>query len=152
MKKFYFITILIVILLSCFSCSDDKNTVISVKIPDTNVWVGIDENSPAMANVESVFSLVIVGNKYNNTFDEQISFVDTSATIAIALEDYESGKCTIQIKNDGDDVLFSRELTGNLAYANVSEFDDIPGELIVTFENFTGNLSFALTGQGEETN
>lgn len=148
MNKHFVISIICITFFFCFSC-ENENGVKSFDDEEVK-WSDYSANIPVLGKSDGAFSYVVVGDDFSATCDETIVFDAKNVSIAIVIDSYEVGTGKISIKNDSSNVIFEKEISSNMVYAAVTELEDIPGQIVLSLKNFTGNMEFALAESDSE--
>ena len=128
------------LLISC----DTDNSILSVD-NDNIIDIEIENtNSPRVIKENGSFSFGLRGRDYSGTTSEPVYFDTEKVVLAINLENHSSGRCVMTIKSDYNNVLFTKEITGNIIYSEELDLDDYPEQVTLNFYDFTGTIKVAV--------
>ena len=142
MKKIFVVLFIIFIGLFLFSCESENNI---VSIEDDNIFdTEVSKNSPRITKENGNFAYILKGDEYTGSNSESLVYGKKNVVLTINVEKYKKGSCSVIIRSDYNNVLYTENINGNIIYSKGHEFEDYPEQIYIETKNFDGNIKIAL--------
>ncbi len=133
----------ILFLMACLSC-ENKTSILSVDDDKINDITIENTNSPTIRKEKGSFTFGLKGKDFTGTSSETIDFDINNLVLAINLENYQNGNCSMKIFCNDNHEIFQKNIKSNIIYSEVVTLDDIPEQIVFEFEKFSGTIKAAL--------
>ncbi len=102
-------------------------------------------NIPVIANTTNAFAFTLIANSYSSEIEYDLSFSTDSLSYSITVFNQTSGDGSLTILDSNNSIVYSDTLLINKVVAFTQAAKGIPKTIKLTFNNYTGTLSFALS-------
>lgn len=102
-------------------------------------------NIPVIANTTNAFAFTLIANSYSSDIEYDLSFSTDSLSYSITVFNQTSGDGSLTILDSNNSIVYSDTLLINKVVTFTQAAKGIPKTIKLTFNNYTGTLSFTLS-------
>lgn len=120
------------------SCSENNSPV----TPPSN-----QTNNPTIVNTANTFSFMVNAQAFDFSKTENIDFSLDSLVFALTVSNYSGGSAVFKILDSSKNILRIDSITSNTVLTNVNLQINIPSQVSISLNRFSGNLTAVLVAK-----
>ena len=101
-------------------------------------------NTPVTANVEDAYTYVVNASSFTYEQLQPIAFTTDSLTVAITVRNFSKGQGTIDLRDAGNNLLYSKTISSGLVSAEVIKLPGLAKKINLSFTRFSGQFTLSI--------
>lgn len=136
MKPYLIAVLLLAASFVIYSCRDRDNP--------SDYSDGNFNNTPVTANVEDAFTYVVNASSFSYNQVQPVSFTTDSLAVTITVKNFSRGQGTVDLRDGGNNVLYSKTISSGLVSAEVLKLPGLAKKINISFDGFTGQFTLSI--------